>query len=55
MVTTERYTELKAQLEEALGCDVSGMTVRSAFLACEHENITVYWGFWTELELNYVL
>jgi len=55
MVTTERYQELKEQLEEALCCDVSGMTVQSAFLACEQENITVYWGFWTELELKHVL
>ena len=51
----DRLLEVKEQIQEVADFDPAGMTLRTAFLACEKQDVIVYWGFWTEHELNQIL
>ncbi len=51
----DRLDETKEQIQDVAGFDPTGMTLRRASTLCEGDSVTVYWGFWTEHELNQVI
>ena len=52
-------SKLIGKLAEALQCspeELAGKTLRELFEAAERQGgITVYWGFWTDRDLNQVV
>ena len=55
---TARVAEAVRQAADAACCDPSdfeGMTLGEVFHAVEEGNVRIYWGFWTDLELDTII
>lgn len=57
-MTEETKQEQREQIAAVLSCEIPflhGVRFGELLSDCEREGATVYWGFWTEAELNETL